>query len=337
MKIKLKQHAPRLGAAAFTALVGLSLYSIISNNADKSKHAISSPLTQSQPSSGEPFIASPLSLTQQALTDDDGVLSGVDRALAPEVIVDLLGHDDQIVKAFKVNDLHAWIVRDTTTGEIDAYLTTQNDRYVMTREFLYKNSKGQTANLIEQIAKRYSFDMGASMQWGLLEESDYIQEGAPDAKTVYVFFDPNCRFCHLTWLAFKPYVDAGNVDLRWIPVAMLDEQTSPKQIAYLLQSENPRERFNQSQLAWDISDANAPSSFPLAETISVESAFKLDRNNQFLDDFDVTVTPSFVYKDQEGRVTLASGSLLLEQIPIVLGAQEINNNDPRLTLLRKKQ
>src|SRR6202165_2294588 len=52
-----------------------------------------------------------------------------------------------------------------------------------------------------------------------LEKTDVVQEGAKEAKSVlYVFFDANCFYCHLTWKALQPYETVG-LQVRWLPVA----------------------------------------------------------------------------------------------------------------------
>ncbi|MGC2520684.1 MAG: hypothetical protein WA373_16435, partial [Burkholderiales bacterium] len=52
-----------------------------------------------------------------------------------------------------------------------------------------------------------------------LEKTDAVAEGAASPKrTLYVFFDANCWYCHLTWKALQPYERAG-LQVRWVPVA----------------------------------------------------------------------------------------------------------------------
>ena len=52
-----------------------------------------------------------------------------------------------------------------------------------------------------------------------LERTDVVREGTKEAKSVlYVFFDANCFYCHLTWKALQPYETVG-LQVRWLPVA----------------------------------------------------------------------------------------------------------------------
>ena len=46
--------------------------------------------------------------------------------------------------------------------------------------------------------------------YAALEKADAVVEGSASPKrTLYVFFDANCWFCHLTWKALQPYEKAG--------------------------------------------------------------------------------------------------------------------------------
>lgn len=40
---------------------------------------------------------------------------------------------------------------------------------------------------------------------------------------VYAFFDPQCDFCHLFMSKIRPYITAGRVQMRWLPVTILSE------------------------------------------------------------------------------------------------------------------
>ena len=52
-----------------------------------------------------------------------------------------------------------------------------------------------------------------------LEKADVVREGPRKPKSVlYVFFDANCFYCHLTWKALQPY-EAVGLQVRWLPVA----------------------------------------------------------------------------------------------------------------------
>lgn len=58
--------------------------------------------------------------------------------------------------------------------------------------------------------------------WERVEKRRWIQEGKV-GKLVYVFFDPNCPYCHRLWTTLRAGVDAGKIQVRWLPVAILKD------------------------------------------------------------------------------------------------------------------
>ena len=55
------------------------------------------------------------------------------------------------------------------------------------------------------------------------------------AKTVYVFFDPQCPHCGRLWEASKPIAD--KLRMVWIPVAILNQNSAPQGTALLAASD----------------------------------------------------------------------------------------------------
>lgn len=60
--------------------------------------------------------------------------------------------------------------------------------------------------------------------WKRVEGLRAVSEGA-GGKTVYVFFDPNCPYCHRLWSALSSAVKDGKLQVRWLPVAILKDDS----------------------------------------------------------------------------------------------------------------
>lgn len=73
--------------------------------------------------------------------------------------------------------------------------------------------------------------------WDRVEKRRWVQEGK-SGKLIYVFFDANCPYCHRLWQALHAGVQAGKVQVRWLPVALLQE-TSKGLGAAIYASNNP--------------------------------------------------------------------------------------------------
>jgi len=62
--------------------------------------------------------------------------------------------------------------------------------------------------------------------WDRAEQRSWIQDGK-SGKLIYVFFDPNCPYCHRLWATLRAGVQAGKVQVRWLPVALLKDTSEP--------------------------------------------------------------------------------------------------------------
>jgi len=60
--------------------------------------------------------------------------------------------------------------------------------------------------------------------WGRAEKLQWVVEGTAK-RYIYVIFDPNCPYCHRLWGDLRAAVDSGKVQIRWIPVAILKDDS----------------------------------------------------------------------------------------------------------------
>jgi thiol:disulfide interchange protein DsbG len=63
---------------------------------------------------------------------------------------------------------------------------------------------------------------------------------------VYVFFDPNCPYCHQLYVNTRSWVKQGKLQLRWIPTGTLTT-TSKGKAAAILGAKDPLQAFYQNQ------------------------------------------------------------------------------------------
>ncbi len=132
--------------------------------------------------------------------------------------------------------------------------------------------------------------------WQQLEDSHWIQDGQADAPHVlYTFTDPNCPYCHQFWEQTRPWVDAGEVQLRHIMVGIL-RQDSPAKAAALLGADDPEAALRDHSAGDDIG--------PSAQPRDIED--QVYRNNQLFDELGLYATPTTVYR-HEGRLQRVDG------------------------------
>lgn len=122
--------------------------------------------------------------------------------------------------------------------------------------------------------------------WQLLEESHWIQDGDPQApRVVYTFTDPNCPYCQQLWEAARPWIEAGEVQLRHIMVGILKAQ-SPAQAAALLGDDRPSEALTAHKLGEEIAVSAQPR--------DIEQQV-LD-NNQLFEELGLYATPTSAFQ-----------------------------------------
>lgn len=132
--------------------------------------------------------------------------------------------------------------------------------------------------------------------WQQLEQSHWIQDGQADApRVLYTFTDPNCPYCRQFWEQARPWVEAGEVQLRHIMVGIL-QPDSPAKASALLGAEDPEAALH------DHSGGNSVA--PSAQPRHIED--KVYRNNQLFDELGLYATPTTVYR-HEGRLQRVDG------------------------------
>ena len=164
-----------------------------------------------------------------------------------------------------------------------------------------------------------------------LERADAIVEGRKNAKRVlYVFFDANCFYCHLSWKALQPYQRAG-VQVRWVPVAY-QQPSSVGRAAAIMQAPDRVAALRENEMAYN------PAKFdggiaPLAN-VPAALAAQLRANTRLMQRFGAPGTPAMAWKDANGNVRFKVGMPRLSELPAITGLPQQPNDDPKLTEFR---
>ncbi|ROO28474.1 dihydroneopterin aldolase [Salinisphaera orenii MK-B5] len=137
--------------------------------------------------------------------------------------------------------------------------------------------------------------------WAELEQAHWIGDGDDDApRTLYVFTDPNCPYCHKFYEAARPWVEAGAVQLRHIPVGIL-KPTSEGKAAALLAADDPEEAMRAHE-----NNYRSGGIEPM-EDIPEERREQVAANNQLMSRVGVRGTPGIFYHDSAGEVQVKQG------------------------------
>ncbi len=164
-----------------------------------------------------------------------------------------------------------------------------------------------------------------------LEKAEVITEGAKGAKSVlYVFFDPNCFYCNLTWKALQPYEKAG-LQVRWVPVAY-QKPSSVGRAAAIMGAPDRAAALHENEVNYDkphFDGGIKPMDKPQAELTA-----QLQANTDLMRKFGVPAVPVLIWKDNNGNVLIKPGVPRLSQLPGITGLPEQEVLDPELANFR---
>lgn len=78
-----------------------------------------------------------------------------------------------------------------------------------------------------------------------IQQASWVQDGN-SKHVIYVYFDPNCPYCRRVYDGLRTQVEFGDVELRWIPVAILTT-TSPGKAAAILEAKDPAAALRENE------------------------------------------------------------------------------------------
>jgi thiol:disulfide interchange protein DsbG len=128
-------------------------------------------------------------------------------------------------------------------------------------------------------------------------QTGWIRDGK-STHIIYVFFDPNCPYCHKVYADLRPQVGRGEVELRWIPIGVL-MTTSLGKAATMLESKDPTEALHRNERGF----SKETGSFGGIEEEPVprdDTLKRLDFNLALLRRSGTDAVPSLLYRAQNG-------------------------------------
>ena len=137
-----------------------------------------------------------------------------------------------------------------------------------------------------------------------LPEATWVADGQ-GRRVIYIFFDPNCPSCQLLYRNLRTFVASQGLQVRWLPVAVVNA-TSEGKAAAILQAQDPHAALRRNEEHY----ANESYSGGIEEDIpSRATEQKLRANAQLLNRLDIPVVPSMLFTDKQGHAVLIQGAL----------------------------
>jgi thiol:disulfide interchange protein DsbG len=240
----------------------------------------------------------------------------------PKPIQEMLQSGAQIFKEFPAaSQLKGWII--VKDHRYTIVYSTPDNKTLLAGDLIDEDGN----NLTEKYADLYLPKRDLAPLYDKLEKSAFISEGTQGApkSVIYVFFDPNCPFCHFAWKALQPY-EAVGLQVRWIPVAYLME-TSTGKAAAILQAGDKLAAFRDNEMNYSL--ANHSGGIKPAKPTAATNKL-LQSNSELMHAFGITGTPALVWKDAAGKVQMKGGLPRLHELPAITGLPEQAIDDPEL-------
>ena len=221
--------------------------------------------------------------------------------------------------------LTGWVL--SQGGQFSVVFTTADKKTLMAGALIAENGE----SLSSQYEEKYVPKPDLTVLFQELDKSSYVVEGAGQnpKKTIYIFVDANCPFCHYTWMALQPYEKAG-LQVRWILVATLGPTSMPKAIE-VMTAQDKTAAFRKME------ENNGKSWTPSAkagESASPDSAASIRKNTELMTRFGIAGTPGVIWKDAAGKVNVKGGVPRLSELPGITGLPEQKIDDPALAKFR---
>jgi len=176
------------------------------------------------------------------------------------------------------------------------YLTPDGE-HVIVGTLMNAEGKNLTAPELDAAITQPSIEK----TWPALEKSQWIPDGKDSAERVlYVFTDPNCGYCHKFYDKTRPWVEAGKVQLRHVPVAILKPSSIGKAAA-LMTADDPEQAMRTHEENYRSGGIE-----PMAD-VPQKLRTQLKAHKGLMAQSGIRGTPGIIYKDSEGNVQVKQG------------------------------
>ncbi len=212
----------------------------------------------------------------------------------------------KILAAFQVTSGIDGYGIEAGPGQTGIVYTTADGRYVFMGDLFGPNG----ANLSTSYAQTYlpavaTQTPSAAQIWQQLKGTTQFQLGNPKApKHVVMFLDPNCIYCHLTYVAMEPYLQNGTLRLSIVPVGVV-KATSQGRAEALLAAPDPVKALNLDESNFDVQNEEGG----LAEAVNppAKVVAEINANDAFMQTNGIDGTPYLMFRDASGAVQAISG------------------------------
>ncbi|MHB1950605.1 MAG: thioredoxin fold domain-containing protein [Acidiferrobacteraceae bacterium] len=145
-------------------------------------------------------------------------------------------------------------------------------------------------------------DQAKAMFAAATRQTGHFSEGS--GAPLYVYFDPDCIYCHLLYERIRPYVHQGRVHVTWIPVAIL-KSDGPGKAEAILAARDPVAALRLNERHFNTQDEEGGIA-PLKH-VPTAVAREVYQNTRLLAALGEVATPTLVFADRKGVIHILLG------------------------------
>ena len=171
--------------------------------------------------------------------------------------------------------------------------------------FLLITAGNLTAAAAENPSKAEARQKAAASMLANIQQATWIRDGK-SAHVMYVFFDPNCPYCHKVFEMMRPQVQRGEVELRWVVIGKL-MATSTGKAAAMLEAKDPTEAFYRNERGFS-QETGSFGGIEEEPAPREETLRRLNANLALLNRTGFDAVPALLFRTKDGKADIIRGA-----------------------------
>jgi len=171
--------------------------------------------------------------------------------------------------------------------------------------FLLITAGNLTATAAENPSKAEARQKAAAAMLANIQQATWIRDGK-SAHVMYVFFDPNCPYCHKVYEMLRPQVQRGEVELRWVVIGKL-MATSIGKAAAMLEAKDPTEALHRNERGFS-QETGSFGGIEEEPAPREETLRRLNANHALLNRSGFDAVPALLFRTKEGKTDIIRGA-----------------------------
>jgi len=171
--------------------------------------------------------------------------------------------------------------------------------------FLLITAGNLTAAAAESPSKTEARQKAAASMLADIQQATWIRDGM-STHVIYVFFDPNCPYCHKVYEMLRPQVQRGEVELRWVVTGRL-MATSTGKAAAMLEAKDPTEAFHRNERGFS-QETGSFGGIEEEPAPREETLRRLNANLALLKRSGFDAVPALLFRTRDGKADIIRGA-----------------------------